>query len=74
MPKTTTANNENTVNVSYALEISPFLWPKNPDDSANKYENGSNTNSDRFENRNTWFHNPKNRREKKHMYFTKRYV
>lgn len=53
MPKTTTANSENTVNVSYALDMMPFLWPKNPDDSANKYENGSNTNNDKFENRNT---------------------
>lgn len=53
MPKTTTANSENTVNVSYAREMIPFLWPKNPDDSANRYENGSSTNSDKFENKNT---------------------
>lgn len=53
MPKTTTANSENTVNVSYTLDIIPLRWPKNPDDSANRYENGSSTNSDKFENRNT---------------------
>lgn len=53
MPRTTTANRENTVNVSYAREMIPFRWPKNPDDSANRYANGSSTNSDRFENKNT---------------------
>lgn len=53
MPSTTTASSEKTVNVSYALEMMPFRWPKNPDDSANRYANGSSTNSDKFEKRNT---------------------
>lgn len=53
MPITANASNENTVNVSYARAITPFLCPLKPDDSENRYENGNRTNSDIFEHKNT---------------------
>lgn len=51
-PSIVTPNKANTMNVSYTLPRKP-LHPGKPDDSENKYANGKNTNSDRFENRNT---------------------
>lgn len=47
------ANNASTTNVSYTRDITPFLWPTNPDDSENRYAKGKNMNNDELANKNT---------------------